>query len=80
MYISTAGVTGLVIVVMLMLGTARLWMWRFIVLPIALTIIGVTLPIRKSIAVALEYMLDLRFDRFEDRLGEAQKREPQDKP
>ncbi len=66
MYVTTAGITGLVIIMMLLLDTHQQWIWRFIVLPIALALIGGTLPIRKSVAVAVEYLLDVKLNRFEE--------------
>lgn len=62
MYVSTAGITGLIIVAMLFFGMAHLHIWRLIVLPIALVTIGGTLPIRKSLAVGAEYLIRLASD------------------
>jgi len=62
MYVSTAGITGLIIVAMLLIGIAHLRIWRIVVLPIAILAIGCTLPIRKSLAVGAEYLIRLASD------------------
>ena len=65
MYVTTAAITGLIIVAMLMIGTGSYGVGRLLVLPLALVTITGTLPIRKSLAVALEYVMDIWFDRHE---------------
>jgi len=65
MYVTTAAITGLIIVTMLMIDAGGYWLWRLLVLPLALVAILGTLPIRKSLAIALEYVLDIWFGRHE---------------
>jgi len=70
MYVTTAAITGLIIVAMLMISTGGYWVWRLLVLPLALVAITGTLPIRKSLAIALEYVFDHWFDRQETQTSE----------
>jgi uncharacterized protein (DUF983 family) len=65
MYVTTAAITGLIIVAMLLIHAGGNWVWRLLVLPVALVAITGTLPIRKSLAIALEYVMDIWFDRHE---------------
>lgn len=65
MYVTTAAITGVFIVAMLTLGAKAYWLWRLLVLPSALVAIAGTLPIRKSLAIASEYVMDMWFERHE---------------
>jgi hypothetical protein len=60
MYFTTALLTGVVILPMLFLAPPDGWTARVIVLPIALVLILGTLPARKGIAIAIEYLVDRR--------------------
>jgi len=62
MYLSTAFVTGLIVVAMLLFTPANRWAGRAVVLAVAIAAILGTLPLRKSLGVALEYLVDLRSD------------------
>ena len=62
MYLSTAFVTGLIVVAMLLITPANRWAGRIVVLAVAIAAILGTLPIRKSLGVAIEYLVDLRSD------------------
>jgi len=62
MYLSTAFVTGLIVVAMLLITPANRWAGRVIVLAVAIATIVGTLPVRKSLGVAIEYLVDLRSD------------------
>jgi len=60
MYLSTAGLTGVVIVGMLVLRPANLTLGRFTLAAAATTAIVLTLPARKGAAVALNYFIEVR--------------------
>lgn len=60
MYLSTAGLTGVVIVGMLVLRPANLTLGRFTLAAAATTGIVLTLPARKGAAVALNYFIEVR--------------------
>jgi len=61
MYLSTALITGLMIAGMLLIGRpAAVWQARVIVIVIAVALMVGTLPLRKSLAIALEYYVSLR--------------------
>lgn len=61
MYMSTAFLTGVVLVVMLVLTPPSVWMARALVLPAALLLIAGSLPYRKGVAIALEYIVSTRW-------------------
>ena len=61
MYISTAFLTGLIIVSMLIIKPEALWLARFTVTITALLIIAGSMPYRKGLAMAMEYLIDLKF-------------------
>ena len=58
MYMSTAGLTGLLVVTMFLLRPRVLWIGQVLVGLAAIAIIGLSLPIRKGIAIALDYLLE----------------------
>ena len=58
MYISTAGLTGLLVVTMFLLRPRVLWIGQVLVALAAVALIGLSLPYRKGIAVALDYLLE----------------------
>src|SRR5262249_43343668 len=62
MYLSTAVLTGLIVIGMLLIIPSNQWMGRAVVLVLAIGAIIGTLPLRKSIGVAIEYLVDLRSD------------------
>ncbi len=66
MYLSTAGITGLIVVGMLLLTPENRWLGRGVVLGFAIALILGTLPIRKSVGIAIEYLVDLRSDHRTD--------------
>ena len=59
-YLSTAGLTGLVIVGMLVLRPANVVIGRLTLATAATTAIVLTLPSRKGAAVALNYFIEVR--------------------
>lgn len=64
MYVSTAGITGVFILLMMFgLKPSQLWIGRSILLPAALLAIVATLPRRKGIALALDYLSELLLHR-----------------
>ena len=58
MYMSTAGLTGLLVVTMFLLRPRVLWIGQLLVCLAAVALIGLSLPYRKGIAVALDYLLE----------------------
>ncbi len=58
MYMSTAGLTGLLVVTMFLLHPRVLWIGQVLVCLAAVALIGFSLPYRKGIAVALDYLLE----------------------
>ena len=57
MYMSTAGLTGLLVVTMFLLRPRVLWIGQLVVCVAAVVLIGLSLPYRKGIAVALDYLI-----------------------
>jgi len=62
MYITTAALTGFIVIAMFLLHPSNTWLGLFLVILAAVTVIAGTLPIRKSIAIALEYIISTQFD------------------
>jgi uncharacterized protein (DUF983 family) len=59
MYLSTAGLTGVVVVIMILVRPANLLLGRVGVVAIALTLIVASLPVRKGIAIAINWLVGL---------------------
>ena len=57
MYMSTAGLTGTLVVVMFLIRPRVLWVGQIVVALAAVAVIGFSLPYRKGIAVALDYLV-----------------------
>jgi hypothetical protein len=62
MYISTAFLTGLIVVGMLLIRPEHPWVGRGAVLPLALIVVVGSLPYRKGVAVALEYLVERKME------------------
>jgi uncharacterized protein (DUF983 family) len=58
MYMSTAGLTGLLVVTMFLIRPRVIWIGQLVVSVAAVAIIGLSLPYRKGVAVALDYLLE----------------------
>ena len=58
MYVSSAALTGVFFLALFLIKPADVLVGQAIVLPLALVVLGGTLPFRKGIAVALEYLVD----------------------
>lgn len=58
MYMSTAGLTGLLVVAMFLLRPRVLWVGQILVILAAFVVIGLSLPYRKGIAVAIDYLIE----------------------
>ncbi len=69
MYISTAFFTGLFILTILLTHPPTILLGQIIVVASALAITGITLPYRKGIALAIDYLVDTRINRDTDRPG-----------
>jgi uncharacterized protein (DUF983 family) len=65
MYMSTAGLTGVLVVCMFLLRPRIVWLGQIVVCAAALLVIGLTLPYRKGIAVALDYLVERRTEEKE---------------
>ena len=62
MYMTTAGLTGVLIVAMLLIHPANLWLGRFVLFAAAVLLILGTAPYRKGLALALDYLVTRTFD------------------
>jgi uncharacterized protein (DUF983 family) len=58
MYMSTAGLTGVLVVCMFLLRPGIVWLGQIAVAAAALVVIGLTLPYRKGVAVAIDYLIE----------------------
>lgn len=56
MYVSTAFLTGVMIIAMLLMHPETIASGRMVVIPIALLLYLSTLPVRKALAIALNYL------------------------
>jgi uncharacterized protein (DUF983 family) len=57
MYMTTAGMTGVLVVIMFLLRPKVLWIGQVVVVIAALVLMGLSLPLRKGVAVALDYLV-----------------------
>lgn len=62
MYISTAVLTGTIVILMFLWKPANLWLGRIVIGVVALILILLTLPIRKGIALALDYWSEIHLN------------------
>ena len=60
MYMTTAGLTGVLVVLMFLVRPAVLWVGQIVILVAAVVVIGFSLPRRKGLAVALDYLVERR--------------------
>jgi uncharacterized protein (DUF983 family) len=58
MYMSTGGLTGLLVVTMFLIRPRVLWIGQVAVALAAVAVIGLSLPYRKGVAVALDYLIE----------------------
>jgi hypothetical protein len=58
MYMSTAGLSGVLVVAMFLIRPRVVWIGQAIVCVAAVAVIGFSLPYRKGIAVALDYWIE----------------------
>src|SRR5215210_2774275 len=58
MYMSTAGITGSLVVAMFLIRPRVIWIGQIVVSLAAVAVIGLSLPYRKGIAVALDYFIE----------------------
>jgi len=63
MYMSTAALTGMIVLAMLLTRPPTILIGRLVVLFAAFCLIGLTLPYRKGIAMAIEYLVETRWNR-----------------
>lgn len=56
MYMTTAGMTGVLVVIMFLIRPKVLWIGQAVVMVAALVLMGLSLPLRKGVAVALDYL------------------------
>lgn len=57
MYMTTAGLTGLLVVGMFLIRPQLVWIGQLVICGLALVLIVLSLPFRKGIAVALNYLV-----------------------
>jgi hypothetical protein len=69
MYLSTAFFTGLFILTILLTHPPTIFMGQVVIVLSALAITGFTLPYRKGIALAIDYLVDTKVDRDPDHPG-----------
>lgn len=62
MYLSTAFITGLFILSMLLILPKSLWVGRVIVAVAALGLFVLSAPVRKGLAIAIDYIVELRLN------------------
>ena len=60
MYMTTGGLTGVMIVAMLLSRPSNLFLAQLVLIPVAILVIGGTLPYRKGLAVAIDYLIEQR--------------------
>lgn len=70
MYYSTAFLTGVVIIGMLLMPPANIWVGRAVVLIAALSLYMVSFPFRKGLAVAIDFLSEPQDLRVEGREGQ----------
>lgn len=58
MYMTTAGLSGALVVAMFVIRPRVVWMGQILVCLAAVAVIGLSLPYRKGIAVALDYWIE----------------------
>lgn len=58
MYMTTAGMTGVLVVAMFLVRPRVLWVGQLVVALIGLALMGLSLPYRKGVAVALDYLIE----------------------
>jgi uncharacterized protein (DUF983 family) len=58
MYMTTAGLTGSLVVAMFLIRPRVIWIGQLVVSIAAVAVIGLSLPLRKGIAVALDYWIE----------------------
>jgi uncharacterized protein (DUF983 family) len=57
-YVTTAGLTGVLIVGMLLIRPRNILLGELVLLPAALGLIGGSFPYRKGLAIAIDYLVD----------------------
>ena len=62
MYLSTAFITGIFILSMLLILPKSLWVGRFAVAIAALFLFVISAPYRKGLAIAFDYLVELRWN------------------
>jgi uncharacterized protein (DUF983 family) len=76
-YLSTAGLTGVVVVAMLVVRPLNLWLGRLGLVVVAAALIPLSLPPRKGLAIALNYLIETRMaGTTSDPSGDAARDEP----
>lgn len=58
MYMTTAGLTGSLVVLMFLVRPRVLWVGQVLVVIAAVLVIGLSLPYRKGLAVAINYLTE----------------------
>jgi uncharacterized protein (DUF983 family) len=58
MYMTTAGLTGSLVAAMFLIRPRVIWVGQIVVCLAAVAVIGLSLPYRKAIAVALDYFVE----------------------
>lgn len=58
MYMTTAGLTGTLVVAMFLIRPRVIWVGQILVALAGAAIIGLTLPLRKGLGVAIDYWIE----------------------
>lgn len=60
MYMSTGALTGILLITLFLIRPRVVWLGQVAVSVAAVALIGLTLPHRKGVAVALDYLIDAK--------------------
>lgn len=63
MYMSTGALTGILLVILFLIRPRVVWIGQLAVSLAAVALIGLTLPYRKGLAVALDYLIEAKGSR-----------------
>lgn len=58
MYMTTAGMTGALVAAMFLIRPRVVWVGQVVVALLGLALMGLSLPYRKGVAVALDYLIE----------------------
>jgi uncharacterized protein (DUF983 family) len=65
MYLSTAFMTGLIVIGMFLVDPPSILVGRLVVVAVAFATIGLSLPFRKGVALAVSYLVELSWNNYD---------------